>query len=257
MSNKKEDIPSLIYEGRTIEYTKELFRNIIWVFDQIPYNEKKKYTAGKLSKSTWDIIKKENANLTDRTRKFCYHCFNYIILKYPKRFQYNLEEKCFQEIGSTNDKQFHNGTYYGYFKTEDRIEISHFILLINGNDVKMWSKPKTASGNIVFDRHTFSMILVNYKKNKNNYEFYLGNYSENPNLKYFIALWRNSANVVKSVICMIKYVGKKFKDIEAIEAVKSTIRADMEGKMPIFAKDFFKQHEKQSVSYDITGYECE
>lgn len=257
MSNKKEIIPSLIHENNSIEYTKELFRNIIWVFAQLKYNEKKKYTVGKLSKSTWDSIKKEDANLTDRTKKFCYNCFTYIIATYPNRFHYNHEEKCFKEIGITNDKQFHNGTYYGYFKTEEMFEISHFILLINNSDVEMWSRPKTAKGKIIPDRHTFSMILVNLKKNKNNYEFYIGNNSDNPNLKYFIALWRNSTNVVKSVICMIKFVGKKFKDIEAIEAVKSTIRVDMEAKMPTFAKDFFKQHEKQSVSYDITGYEYE
>jgi hypothetical protein len=100
------------------------------------------------------------------------------------------------------------------------------------------------------------MILIS-KKAKKNYEFYIGNNSDNPKLKYFIALWRNSANVVKSVICMIKFVGKKFKDIESIEAQKATIKSEMVAKMPTFAKEFFKQHEKKNVSYDITGYEYE
>jgi hypothetical protein len=50
-----------------------------------------------------------------------------------------LEDKCFQEFETSNDKQFENGTYYGYFKTEDMFEISHFILLVNGEDVQMWS----------------------------------------------------------------------------------------------------------------------
>jgi hypothetical protein len=254
--NKKEIVPELIYQDKQIEYTKELFRNIIWVFAQLKYKEKEKYKIGQLSKSTYDIIKKEGSNLTDRAKKFCYYCFNYFIKEHSKKFVFNHEEKCFQEIGITSDKQFHNGTYYGYFKTEEMLQISHFILLIRGDDVEMWSRPKTAQGRIIFDRHTFSMILSS-KKRKENYEFYLGNNSDNPNLKYFITLWRDSASVVRSVICMIKYVGKMFKKLEDIEAVKSTIKSDMESKMPIFAKDFFKQHEKRSVSYDITGYEYE
>jgi hypothetical protein len=56
---------------------------------------------------------------------------------------------------------------------------------------------------------------------------------------------------------MIKFVGKKFKDIESIEAQKATIKSEMVAKMPTFAKEFFKQHEKKNVSYDITGYEYE
>lgn len=256
MSNQKEIVPPLLHEGKPIEYTNDLFRNIIWVFNQLRYNDKQKYTIGKIPEQTFKVIKKEDANFTDRGKKFCFNCFNHIITQHHKQFYFNFAEKCFKEIGKRNDTQFHNGTYYGYFKTEKMIQIQHFILLINGENVDMWSKPKNATGKIIHDRHTFSMVLVSTKFDKN-YEFYMGNNSDNPNLKYFIALWRNSLNEVKSVICMIKFIGKKFKKIEDIMAVKATIREDMEAKMPIFAKDFFKQHEKQSVSYDITGYEYE
>ncbi|TCC87240.1 hypothetical protein EZ428_21275 [Pedobacter frigiditerrae] len=254
--NKKKEIIDLYYEGEHIIYTRELFDNIISIFEELGMDGQRMAAIGKIPLATFKGLKRMGFEITTSSKIFIYNSFYHLLQPDFSRVHFNSHDTRFYMKDTTSPKQFKNGTYYGYFKSEELNEIIHFVLLIDGLQVEMWSRPKQAKGILVLDNNTYSFILKS-TVNKKNYEFYLGNNSDNADLKYFVALWRNSNNIVKCGVCMVKYMGKRFGSFEDIKNSRKTLREEMEKAMPYFGSKFFKKDGKSMINYDITGYETE
>ncbi len=264
---KQKDIKTIKHNEADISITRKLIDSLSLILnDKLGYSyDKQAEIIGLPSSTVHNVsVKRTDNTVTQSAQSFAIVAFDYLIKNYNDRFYYDDEEKIMTELGILKDRQFNNGIYFGYFKIDNKENnFFYFVLIVKGLSVDMWSRTKIAKGNLIQDKHTFSIILKEARPESKNYEFFIGHNSDNPNLIYFTSLWRNSKSDVNSVVCMAKYIGNTsdYPAYESVEAIKKrpieTVKKEILDKRPKFAENFFTKQENKFIKYDITGYEYE